>query len=263
EEISETGSIATLNHTTGHTLNSEEATSIDLENNLQLLPYRPFTLFDFEHSLAPARPMQLPQESDWYVFATAGINVWSDFAFHHSPFKLDGSAAVGIGYKLKKQVSAEMNAHFFTVSGNASPYVAIQRQFGDGFNETSYRYFTKRIYQTGLSALVKYAISPRHSFGAGWSTDYLLTADNHIETGVASSYENPTSNSATDRGYVKGYRTIQHALLLNYEYALGKNKSVGVQYQQGFTDFTKNEFFGNTRDKNSMLSIYYRIKLKS
>ena len=225
------------------------------------MPYRPIQLFSIVHELAPIKPMQEIPYSRWSMHAMVGVRAWSDFAFNRSPMKIDGVAAVGIGYELNKQLSAEMNAHFYTVSGNASPYVSIQRQYAEGFNETTNRYYTHRFYNTGLSAIIKYNYFPRHTIGTGWSTDYLLTADNRIETGVASSYESPTANSKSGKGYVQGYNTIQHALLLNYEYALGRNKSVGAQYQLGLTDVTKNEFFGNKRDKNSMLSLYFRIKL--
>jgi len=230
---------------------------------LQEIAYRPLQLFTLEHPLATAKPMELPRLPKWHVYALVGLNAWSDFAFHHSPYKLDGTAALGVGYKVNNQVSAEVNAHIYSVSGNASPYVAIQRQYGAGFNETTYRYYTNRLYQTGLAALFKYNISRRHSMSAGWCADYLLTADNRIESGTASSYENPISSSTNEKGYVQGYRTLQHALLLNYEFVLGRNKSVGAQYQWGLTDITKNEFFGNASDKNSMLSFYFRLKLKS
>lgn len=232
-------------------------------STIRSIPSRPIQLFEHDHTLAPVSQVQLPPHSSWCIYASAGINAWSDFAFHHSPYKLDGKAALGIGYTLNNRISTELDAHFFTVSGNASPYESVIRQYGEGFNETTYRYFTNRLYQTGVSAYLKYRLLPNHMVGIGWGTDYLLTADNRIETGVASSYENPSTSSTNEKGYVQGYRTLQHALLLNYEFALGRNKSVGAQYQWGLTDITKNEFFGNTKDKNSMLSFYFRFKLKS
>jgi hypothetical protein len=154
-----------------------------------------------------------------------------------------------------------MSGHCFTVSGKANPYTVIQRQFAEGFQETTHRYYTDRFFTSGLAGGVKINATRTHTFGISWKTDFLLTANNRIETGRSSSYENLITESLNTKGYVQGYRTVQQSIVFTYEYTLGRNKSVGVNYQLGLTDITKNEYFGNSLDKNSMLSLYIRLKL--
>ena len=89
----------------------------------------------------------------------------------------------------------------------------------------------------------------------------LLTADNRIETGTSSSYESRTADEVQARDYVQGFRSLQQSVGIGYEYALGRNKSVGASYRHGLTDITVNSFFGNAVNRNSMLSFYFKLKL--
>jgi hypothetical protein len=61
---------------------------------------------------------------------------------------------------------------------------------------------------------------------------------------------------------VQGFRKIQNSIGLSYEYALGKNKSFGMAYRFGLTDVTINSYFGDASNRNSMLSLYFNVKLK-
>jgi hypothetical protein len=189
------------------------------------------------------------------------MKLWADYAFNQSIQPIDGMAGLEANYRINGRFSASMQGQFFTISGKATPYTVVQRQYGEGFAETSYRYFTDRMYYAGVSAGINYRIAPGHSVGAGWYSSYLLTADNRIETGTASSFENPTSQTRNAKGYVSGYQSLQHSLLLQYEYSLGKNKSIGLQYNQGLTDITKAQYFGSEIHKNSALTCYLKFKL--
>jgi hypothetical protein len=227
-----------------------------------LLPiaYLPADAIHSELYLHPNRPIKTPY-SKWSMYARLGMKVWADYAFNHSIQPIDGMAGLETNYRINGRFSASMQGQFFTISGKATPYTVVQRQYGEGFAETSYRYFTDRMYYAGISAGINYRIAPGHSVGAGWYSSYLLTADNRIETGTASSFENPTSQTRNAKGYVSGYQSLQHSLLLQYEYSLGKNKSIGLQYNQGLTDITKTQYFGSEIHKNSALTCYLKFKL--
>ncbi len=222
----------------------------------------PFESFVFNRTLAYHRPLPELPVSKWSVYASVGAKLWADYGFGSGPSKVDPMLGIGIDYKWRKKMSLRLAGQFFTVSGIAAPYVSTQREYAEGFRETTYSYHTDRFYHTGISAGVVYRLNTNHSVGMLFDSNVLFTADNRIETGNASSFEARTSSEVNARGYVQGFRKIQHSIGLSYEYSLGKNKSIGAAYRFGLTDVTINSYFGESSNRNSMLSLYFTIKLK-
>ena len=230
-------------------------------SSVTTIAYLPLSALSGERHLRHNHPTIEAPYHAWNLFALVGVKAWADHGFQSRPFKTDASAALGFEYAFSKNISGQFLAQFNTVSGVADPYVVEQVTYGQGYSSTTYRYFTDRFYETGAGVGAMIKLTANHSIGLGWSTRYLLTADNHIETGVASTYESLQENRVTAKGYVEGFAPVRHSLRLNYEYALGKNKSLGACYEHGLTDVTKNNYFGNEFDRNSMLSVYFRLKL--
>ena len=229
--------------------------------NATTIAYLPLSALSGERHLRHNHPTIEAPYRAWNLFALVGVKAWADHGFQSRPFKTDASTAVGFEYAFSKKLSGQFLAQFNTVSGVADPYVVEQVTYGQGYSSTTYRYFTDRFYETGAAVGAMVKLNGNHSIGLGWSTRYLLTADNHIETGMASTYESLQENRVMAKGYVQGFAPVRHSLRLNYEYALGKNKSLGACYEHGLTDVTKNDYFGNEFDRNSMLSVYFRLKL--
>ena len=251
------------NHNNNQTIEIEtqENQTLDILAPVSNLPYLSFESFNIDRQLKSHQPLpQLPIER-WSVFASIGTKLWADYGFGSGPAQLDPVIGLGVNYKWRKKMSYQLSGQFFTVSGVAAPYVSTQRQYDEGFSETTYSYHTDRFYHAGLSLGASYRISNKHSLGLFAETTALLTADNRIETGTSSSYESRTADEVQARGYVQGFRNIQQSIGVSYEYALGKNKSLGASYRQGLTDVTLNSYFGNEMHRNSMLSFYFKMKL--
>jgi hypothetical protein len=249
--------------------NNNQFVSIHAQENQQTerniaplaMPYLSAGPLNTERQLAPHKPLpQLPIKR-WGAFASMGAKLWADYGFGSGPAQVDPILGLGVNYKWHKKISFQLAGQFFTVSGLAAPYVSTQRQYGEGFSESTYRYHTDRFYHTGLSVGANYRLARAHSFGIFAESTLLVTADNRIETGTSSSYESGTTDEVKARGYVQGFRSTQHSIGVNYEYVLGKNKSLGASYRQGLTDVTINSFFGDEMNRNSMLSFYFKIKL--
>lgn len=230
-------------------------------SNATTIAYLPLSALSGERHLRHNHPTIEAPYCAWNLFALVGVKAWADHGFQSRPFKTDASAALGFEYAFNKKVSGQFLAQFNTVSGVADPYVVEQVTYGQGYSSTTYRYYTDRFYETGAGVGAMVKLTANHSIGLGWSTRYLLTADNHIETGMASTYESLQETRVSAKGYVAGFAPVRHSLRLSYEYALGKNKSIGACYEYGLTDVTKNDYFGNEFDRNSMLSVYFRLKL--
>jgi hypothetical protein len=254
--------IATQKHNDGqdNTIPTPEQSSIPVATAYTIAYLEPAALAADE-GLIHGRPSIAAPLRAWSFYAAAGLKLWADHGFHNRPFAPDASLALGVGYRLNNRLTAQLQSQFNTISGVANPYVVEQRTYDTGFNSTTYRYYTDRFYQIGAALGVQTNLAGNHSIGLGWSTYYLLTTDNHIETGIASTYETLQETRIAAKGYVEGFEAIRHSIRLNYEYALGKSKSIGMCYEHGLTDITKNSYFGNTIDRNSMLSVYFRVKL--
>jgi len=225
------------------------------------LPYLPLQLFRMEASLQPHKALPPLPIQRWSVQATIGAKLWADYGYGSGPAEIDPVFGLGVDYKWRKKMSYQLSGQFFTVSGNAAPYVATLRQYGEGFRETTYSYHTDKFYHAGLSLGATYRLNAKHSVSLFAESTLLLTADNRVETGTSSSYESRLANEVKAKGYVQGFQTLQHSVGAGYEYALGKNKSVGLNYRFGLTDVTINSFFGNEMNRNSMLSVYLKFKL--
>ena len=215
-----------------------------------------------EIELIEGKPIpQLPLRK-WSFHAGLGVKLWANYSFGSEARKVDPIVSLGAEYKWRKKFGLFANAQFFTVSGIAKPYVATQRQYDEGYRETTYSYHTDRFFYTGLSIGAKYRITKTHSIGVLCDLNYLLTTDNRISTGNSSSYEKATVMEEKAKGYVNGFKLIQQSLGIVYEFALGKNKSIGATYRFGLSDVTKNEYFGNDFHRNSLFAIHLKVKLK-
>jgi len=224
--------------------------------------YLTVELLSTERQLQPHKPLpQLPIER-WSAFASIGTKLWADYGFGSGPAQLDPVIGLGVSYKWRKKMSYQLAGQFFTVSGVAAPYVSTLRQYNEGFSETTYSYHTDRFYHAGLSLGASYRLSSKHSISIFTESSALLTTDNRIETGTSSSYESRTTSEVKARGYAEGFRNLQHSIGTGYEYALGKNKSLGAAYRHGLSDVTIDSFFGKEKNRNSMLSVYFKFKLK-
>jgi hypothetical protein len=212
--------------------------------------------------LAHGKPIPAMPLRKWSFHAALGVKLWADYSFGREARKIDPILSLGAEYKWRKKMGLFANAQFFTVSGVAQPYVATQRQYNEGYRETTFSYHTDRFFYAGVSVGANYRITKKHSIGLLYDFNYLLTADNRITTGNSSSFETATSSQQKARGYVNGFEPIQQSVGFVYEFALGKNKSIGATYRQGLSDVTINDYFGNDIHRNSLLAVHLKVKLK-
>ena len=226
------------------------------------LPYIACGVLSSDHELIHGKAIPMIPIRKWTFHAMIGAKLWANYSFGSGTRKLDPMLNLGVEYRWRKRMGLFVNAQFFTVSGVAEPYVAKQRQYDQGYRETTFSYHTDRFFYTGLSIGCNYRISRAHSIGVLYDFNYLLTTDNRITTGNSSSFEGATSFEEKAKGYVNGFRPFQHSLGFVYEFALGKNKSIGTSYRIGLSDVTRNEYFGNEFHRNSLLALHLKIKLK-
>jgi hypothetical protein len=266
QDFNDTDNSASLSdNVTNYQVRVENASQNETTNRMDVpyaMSYLGINSLLNEKELQPNKPIPLNANRRWTLHAILGAKLWANYSFGPGVRKIDPMLSLGAEYKWRKRMGLFVNAQFFTVSGVAEPYVAKQRQYDQGYRETTFSYHTDRFFYTGLSIGCNYRISRAHSMGVLYDFNYLLTTDNRITTGNSSSFEGATSFEEKAKGYVTGFRPFQHSLGLVYEFSMGKNKSIGTSYRIGLSDVTRNEYFGNEFHRNSLLAVHLKIKLK-
>ncbi len=195
-------------------------------------------------------------------YLQVGLNPWSDFGGNARKIKSDLNVVGGVDYKLHGSFVVSAAARYFQISGLAHPYAVNNTTYGQGFNTSTQTFYTDRLHYGGLQLSLKKNWNRRHEMSIGYGLDYLLGANNRIATSSVSSYENKELGTVKANGYTEGFVKLNHSISLGYQYWLGKNKAVGMTYQFGLSDIAMDKYFTvGTKDRNSMLSVYFRMNL--
>jgi len=234
----------------------------DRNTNFNLITYKAATAFS-SGELAKAKPISASAISRWKPFMTLGLNPLSNFGSLKYDLQPDPIVSLGIDRRISHGLTLALGASYFSISGLSHPYTVLQTTYGQGFATTSTTIYTNKLQYLGLHPAVRKTFKSVHQLSFGYGLDYLVTGKNTITTENANSFETLSPTSTEAKGYVKGFRNFNHSLSLGYDYWLGKNKAIGVQYNFGLTDISNNKYFtSGGSDRNSMLSIHFKMYLK-
>ncbi len=198
----------------------------------------------------------------WDIFFTAGLSPLAGYGSSNKQWKPDLIVAAGVEYKLHRGLSLSVTGRYYSISGITHPYLVEHTTYGQGFRTTTETYFTDRLHYAGINANISKSIHLKHQFSFGYSMDYLIAGNNRIVSTELSSFENRDLGTRKAKGFVEGFESMNHSLRISYQYWLGNNKALGISYQHGLTDITKQEYFKRTDiDRNSLLSVYFRMNL--
>ncbi len=94
-------------------------------------------------------------------------------------------------------------------------------------------------YQVQLPIQLKYRITPKHQFAAGFGLSFGLGLSGEVKE-----FEKATFKKTF--GYNAGYLNEDVFLQANYYYQIKPNIALTCMYQQGLRDMSKNDFFANS-----------------
>ena len=192
----------------------------------------------------------------------AGMNLWSDYGRSKGAQIPAGYfVEAGVDYALHRGWSLSAAPHYYYVSGLSNPVVIENTVYGQGFNTTSLTILTNQLHYGGLQVAVKKNLSSRHQVYAGYGLDYLINGNNTILTSNYSSLEYYPTTQEKTKGYIEGFETLNHSLILGYQRFMGRY-SAGVRGQFGLTDITKKGIFTQENNSgNSMVTLCLGINL--
>lgn len=212
--------------------------------------------------LKETTPLTIPTNKKFKPYLVLGFNPLSDYGSGWKRFKIDPYIALGIDHRLGNGWKVGADARYYFISGLSHPLTFEQTIYGQGFETNQTTIYTDRLHYAGvhLTAQKKFG---RHQASLGYGADYLVTGRNSIENRLYSSFENVSGNASSTSGYVLGFRNFNHSISLGYDYWMGKNKAIGLNYQLGLTDVSANKYFTQGQfDRNSMLSVHLKMYLR-
>lgn len=211
---------------------------------------------------AETRPLDIPTQRKFKPYLVLGFNPLSDYGSGWNRFKIDPYIALGVDHRLGNGWRVGADARYYFISGLSHPLTFEQTTYGQGFETNQTTIYTDRLHYAGmhLTAQKKFG---KHQASLGYGADYLVTGRNSIENRLYSSFENVSGNASSTSGYVLGFRNFNHSISLGYDYWMGKNKAIGLNYQLGLTDVSANKYFTQGQfDRNSMLSVHLKMYLR-
>jgi|GEM_PF-2049407 hypothetical protein len=215
-----------------------------------------------EAQLSQARVIPFDQLSKWLAYVSVGFSPIAGFGSNNNQWKPDPMVHAGVSYKIHHGLSVNLSGRYFHISGLSHPYIVESTLFGQGFKTNAETYYTDRLHYAGICAGISKMWHNRHAITLGYNADYLITGANHIVVSERTTFENNILGSRKAKGFVEGFHGLNHSIKLSYEYWLGSNKSIGLNFQYGLTDITKDSYFGEgIVDRNSLLSLYFRMNL--
>jgi hypothetical protein len=209
-----------------------------------------------------AKPIVVEKWKRLTPYVQVGLSPIASYGSSNRQWKPDPIISAGAQYQFHHGLALNTELRYYSISGLSHPYEVSSTKYGQGFEVNTETYYTDRLHYGGLQLGLTKTLHQNHVFLFGFATDYLITGNNHITSSLRTNFENTQTASRKVNGYVKGFQNLNQSLVIGYQFKLGANKSVGLNYQFGLTDITNDKYFVNgTFDRNSMLSIYFRLNL--
>ncbi|MFM9984284.1 MAG: hypothetical protein ACKVOK_03580 [Flavobacteriales bacterium] len=248
-----------LNSTQNHVAVSEAI----VENiRIKPLPMRYSTFTFDEERIAEPRTPRLPATSKWVPYFTLGLNPLTKYGLDYTQPQLNPALNLGIRYKVCSGATLSAAVEYFSITGLLHPYSIWNSDYGQGSVKSQTIVYTNTLHYCGLHFQSILPVANRHALLVGYRMSYLINGQNEISTSTTQNSESlPESNTQT-KGYILGFRNLNHSLTAGYEYRLGGNKYIGINYSFGLSDITRDDYFGPVFDRNSMLGIYLKMNLK-
>lgn len=179
------------------------------------------------------------------------------------PLQSSISLAFGprVHYALGKQLSLGSGLHYFSRDGWQTSKSYISETYSFGVERETTVIETQSLHFAEIPLYVQYHFEGLRA-AVGVSGSYLL--------GTRSSVDSQQSNylsllgSETDKswGYTKGFNRMDYGLIGAIDVALSTRLYLGVQYNYGLRDLSRNSYYNNNRnDRNQSLRIRFDYRL--
>lgn len=167
------------------------------------------------------------------------------------------------GFFLSKNLSKKwaMNAEFnyFRSTGHAISRTIKQTEFFLEKTSTNFFLVTKTFDYLQLPLSVSFSPTDVHKFDFGVSTSLMVNAKTEVAENKER-FNEKSSVTETKAGVYEDLNTFNYGLLIGYEYNLPGMYSIGLRYNQMFSDITNNSYFNDDK-KHLPANVQLFVKL--
>lgn len=166
------------------------------------------------------------------------------------------SPSIGAGYEFtfSDRMSIYLSAFMTYVSNLNIEESGTNITYSFDRDSTLMSVTRKNLLQLHLPLELSYKIRPKHRVYGGLGVNLALNS--------VSLYEDSKSNGGQNQfGYMNGLRFVDINASLGYEFSVSRRLGIGIFYQQGLFDVTKNDYFNNQHnDQNARGGLRLRYK---
>ncbi len=214
-------------------------------------------------AMAPAKTLQAPkvkkqfekETSSFYLLAgMAAARGYLGNSADKAVYGLSPSLGLGYQYNMTSRMSMYLSLYMSYLNHINIKESRTNVKYSFDKDSTMISVTRKKIMQLHVPLQFAYKLSQKHAVFGGVGLNIGLN--------TVSLYEDSKLSGETRKfGYTSGLRFMDANASFGYEYNVSPQLSLGVFYQHGLSDMTKNDYFNNMQtDRNSRGGISLRYK---
>jgi uncharacterized membrane-anchored protein YhcB (DUF1043 family) len=194
--------------------------------------------------------------SDFNLQLSAGVSAWRDFSTHTGDIAIDPFVRLSAERNFNRRFTIESGAEWTSISGPTARFERVYTTYDFNYTNTVTSVATNKLHYFTLPVLAKWRFNDRLQVQAGMGMSVLLAGTNTITVSEETRVTAQVSKKYNDKGYISGFNRFNTFAQAGVQYWIGKQTAIGVNFQYGLTDITKNAYFGQAYfDRNSRLTI--------
>lgn len=203
----------------------------------------------------PSRPVFMQDPSSFFIMAgIAAAKGYSGSGDSGTDYGMSPNLGIGYQFNFSERMSLYLSMYMSYINHLNIRETGTNVSYSFDKDSTFISVTRKNLLQLHVPLQLAYKIRPRHSVYGGLGINLGLNSVSLYE-------DSKQSSSKKQFGYMNGIRFMDVNAHLGYEYKVTPRISLGIFYQQGFFDMTKNNYFNNQLiDRNARGGINLRYK---
>jgi hypothetical protein len=186
-----------------------------------------------------------------FVGFKVGVNPWSDYGTSMATSSYNPS--VGLFYEsiIRPNISWSAGAEYFNINSFDLAVSSSQTSYNYGAESNITQVHTNKAHFISLPLSIGVRPFSRVQVKGGVAPGVLLETENTLEEHFVSHDTKELLSSNETRGYRNSFKTLQVTATIGANYWFSKRNNIQFTLHKGFTDFSKNEVFGNSNDDST------------
>ena len=238
--------------------NEESLTSTELSPSYMVSKMSNFLIETRDKRIRGSKQNVLPQTFSQplkFIGLQIGLIPLSEYGRSNKMSKIDFSAGVIAQKPISHNLGVSLGLSYFEISGMETSLQITQTSYGFGFENNITKIHTDKVQFLKAPINLTYDIGSRIQLESGLGVEYILYSKNFIEQSKETNAGINSLGSEETSGYFSAFKRASLHTNVGLSFWLNQRYRLGVNYQFGLTDITKNETFNSeSKHKNTSLN---------